>query len=297
MAIIEATDLMGNLLEIKRANKNRTGVSTGFHTLDELMLLSKQYLMVVTGSPSCGKSEVVDAIAVNTASLHGWSWLFFSPENFPLEEHLKKIVEKKVGKNLNSISDNELSKAVEWAKEHFAWISPEDDKFSLQAIIDEAQQRIETGYRVDAIVIDPWNELDHSNQAGLRDDQYISKSLTQLRRFHRKFDVLSTVVIHPTKLQKDATGRYPVPTLYDCNGGAMWRNKADFGLCVHRNDLTEHAAHVLVQKVKFKTMGKVGAIKLSYDFKSGRFKDEMAPSFELPTSNPSHWQDAEDLPL
>ena len=225
----------------------------------------------------------MDAIAVNTAILHDWSWLYFSPENFPLEEHLKKIIEKKVGKNLNSISDGQIAETTAWVNEHFAWIHPDDDKFSLSAILDEALERVETGYKVDCIVIDPWNELDHSAQAGMRDDQYISKCLTQIRRFHRKFDILSCVVIHPTKMQKDpVTKSYPVPTLYDCNGGAMWRNKADFGLCVHRTSMDKQEASIYVQKVKFKTMGKVGDIKLDYEFKSGRFKDALNPEFSLP---------------
>lgn len=283
--IIEPNNLLPKLMDIKKTNSARKGVSTGFHSLDELMLLSKQYLMVVTGMPSCGKSEVMDAIAVNTATLHDWSWLYFSPENFPLEEHLKKIVEKRTGRHLNALSAGEIAQATSWAQDHFSWIHPEDDKFSLYSILEEAQVRIESGYKVDGIVIDPWNELDHSTQAGLRDDQYISKCLTHIRRFHRKYDLLTCVVIHPTKLQKGQDGKYPVPTLYDCNGGAMWRNKADFGLCVHRPDFNKHEAYVFAQKVKFKSMGKQGSARLDYDFKSGRFKDSAAPDFGILNSD------------
>jgi len=283
VAIIEPLELEEKLLEVRKRNVRRKGVSTGFDSLDEHLLLSKQYLMVVTGIPSCGKSEVVDALAVNTAILHGWSWLYFSPENAPTEEHLKKIVEKRVGQNLFDMSSKTISDTTRWANEHFAWVDPYSDRFSLDAILEEAVQRIETGHNVDALVIDPWNELDASDQAGMRDDQYISKCMTKLRRFHRKYNVLSCVVIHPTKLQKDATGNYPVPNLYDCNGGAMWRNKADFGLCVHRHDMSEAAANVYIQKIKFKSMGKPGMVKLNYDLPSGRFKDQAAPDFLLPT--------------
>ncbi|HQA98043.1 MAG TPA: DnaB-like helicase C-terminal domain-containing protein [Clostridia bacterium] len=283
MAIIEPLELEEKLLEVRKRNVRRKGVSTGFDSLDEHLLLSKQYLMVVTGIPSCGKSEVVDALAVNTAILHGWSWLYFSPENAPTEEHLKKIVEKRVGQNLFDMSSKTISDTTRWANEHFAWVDPHSDRFSLDAILEEAVQRIETGHNVDALVIDPWNEIDASDQAGMRDDQYISKCMTKLRRFHRKYNVLSCVVIHPTKLQKDATGNYPVPNLYDCNGGAMWRNKADFGLCVHRHDMSEAAANVYIQKIKFKSMGKPGMVKLDYDLPSGRFKDQTAPDFLLPS--------------
>ena len=283
--IVEAKDLIKNLMDIKNSGFVRKGISTGFKSLDEFLYLSKQYLMILTGMPSSGKSEVLDAIAVNMAITQGWNWLYFSPENFPLEEHLKKLVEKKAGKNLHSLSRNEIEKAADWVNKHFSWIHPEDDGYSLNSILSEVAVRIETGYPVDAIVIDPWNELSHSSQAGRRDDQYISDCLSIIRRFHRKYNLLTCVVIHPTKLQKDSSGRHPVPNLYDCNGGAMWRNKGDFGICVHRNDFEKHEATVIVQKIKFKTMGRVGKVDLDYDLKSGRFKDKQNPYFTLPNSD------------
>lgn len=284
--IISASDLMPNLMEIKRSKQRRKGVSTGYHDLDELFLLSKQYLMVVTGMPSMGKSEVLDAIAVNTAILHDWRWLYFSPENFPLEEHLKKFVEKKAGDMLDSLTIKQVEEAAGWVDDHFAWIHPAEDRSSLLGILSIVEQRIQEGHQVDCIVIDPWNELDHSGQQGQRDDQYISKCLTTLRRFHREYNLLTCVVIHPTKLQKDKDGRYPIPNLYDCNGGAMWRNKCDFGLCVHREDLAKHEAHIHVQKVKFKTMGKTGKVVLDYEYKTGRFKCQLDSFFNLPAPEP-----------
>jgi len=280
--IVEPNDLLQKLKDLKRSYTGRKGLSTGFQTLDDHILLSKQYLMVMTGMPSCGKSELLDAIAINTAIMHNWSWLYFSPENFPLEEHLKKLAEKKAGRVLGSISDTELASIAEWMQTHFAWVNPPEDKFSLAGILEITEIRIQTGFPVDVLVIDPWNECDHSGQAGLRDDQYISKCLTTLRRFHRKYDLLSCVIIHPTKLQKGNDGNYPIPSLYDCNGGAMWRNKADFGICVHRGDMEKQGADVHIQKVKFKSMGKIGRVPLDYDFKSGRFKDQHSSEFLLP---------------
>lgn len=286
--IIEPQDLRQKLVDIKRSPKVRKGVPTGFCSLDEFIYLDKQYLAVITGIPSCGKSEVLDSISLNTAIMQGWNWLYFSPENFPLEEHLRKLVEKYIGKSLKQMTDNEMQNGVDFIQKHFAWIHP-DDGYSLADILQSVQERIEMGYPVDAIVIDPWNELDHSSQAGMRDDQYISKSLTTLRLFHRKYNLLSCVVIHPTKLQKDNQGNYPVPTLYDCNGGAMWRNKADYGISVHRRDFDKHEAEIYIQKVKFKTMGRLGTTTLDYDLVSGRFKDKLNPSYTIPA--------AEDLPL
>lgn len=281
--IIEPNDLFTKLMEIKKRNSSRKGVSTGFACMDEFIYLSKQYLMVLTGMPSCGKSEFLDGIAMNTALLHEWKWVYFSPENYPLEEHLKKTVERRLGDSLSNCCDTEIRLAVEWANECFCWLHPEDtENYALHDILAEVETMIHEGKQIDVLVIDPWNELNHVSQAGMRDDQYISKCLTTLRQFHRKYNILTCIVIHPTKLQKDATGKYPVPSLYDCNGGAMWRNKADFGICVHRHDMFKNEVSVYIQKVKFKTMGKIGEVKLDYQYHSGRFKSVNEASYCLP---------------
>lgn len=286
--IVKPSDLLEKLLTIRKNKGRRKGVSTGFCEMDENLYLSKQYLMVVTGMPSCGKSEFLDAIAVNTAILHDWNWLYFSPENYPLEEHLKKMVERKMGGSIQDAPEKEIAYTCEWAEKHFAWIHPEEEVYSVIDVLMETEARILEGEKVDVVVIDPWNELNHAGQAGLRDDQYISKCLTTIRQFHRKYNILTCIVIHPTKMQKDPkTGNYPVPSLYDCNGGAMWRNKADFGLCVHRYDMTVNEVSVFVQKVKYKTMGKIGEVKFQYEFASGRFKHPLDPCYNLPEKEKS----------
>jgi twinkle protein len=48
---------------------------------------------VVTGWPSSGKSEWLDALLVNL-SRQGWKFAMFSPENQPVELHIAKILEK-----------------------------------------------------------------------------------------------------------------------------------------------------------------------------------------------------------
>lgn len=50
-------------------------------------------LTVVTGLPNSGKSEWLDALAVNLAQLHGWRIGMCSLENTP-REHGRKLMEK-----------------------------------------------------------------------------------------------------------------------------------------------------------------------------------------------------------
>ena len=279
--IIEPISLLPELIKLKNSNKERKGISTGFDSIDEFMLLNKKYLMLITGYPSFGKSEFLDAMAVNTAQLHGWKWLYYSTESDNYGTNLRKIIMKKIGKPIVHATIEEIEIATEWANKYFAWIDAGDAFYSMEDVMKETQTRIESGHEVDVMVIDPWNELCHSAQKG-RDDQYISDMMLKLRKFHRKFNVLSVIVIHPHSIEKNKDGSYPIPHLRTCSGGQMWWNKADYGICVHRKDFNIHGAHVYIQKVKDTTIGMQGQTFLDYQVSSGRFKDQFDIDFDLP---------------
>lgn len=281
MSVYRIKDMVADLGEMKKSASSRKGLPTGFPDLDELMTLDTGYLSICTGYPSSGKSEFLDAILTNMAILHGWKSLIFSPENFPLAEHARKIVEKITGKGIRECTQSSMNDAMDFIQNHFAWMYPADDKIRLNSILELAHEEyLANPYQ--AIVIDPWNELDHSEQGGKRDDQYISAQLTVLRRFIREHNVHCFIVIHPSKPNdKRPDGTYPVPTLYDCNGGAMWRNKADYGWAAYRNP-NENLMQLYVQKIKFKSMGRVGKVDFEYEWQSGRFKGPSSYGFDLP---------------
>jgi twinkle protein len=81
-------------------------------------------------------------------------------------------------------------------------------------------------------------------------------------------------IAHQAKLQRDATGNLPVPTLYDISGSAHWTNKADIGFVVWRDtaDVTT-PVQVHVKKVRLKRVGKTGVAELVYDRVTGRYTD------------------------
>ena len=59
--------------------------------------------------------------------------------------------------------------------------------------------------------------------------------------------------------------------MYEISGGAHWRNKADNGICLHRFDYKVDETTVIVQKVRFKEVGKPGEIKLHYSRDVGNY--------------------------
>ena len=108
--------------------------------------------------------------------------------------------------------------------------------------------------------------------------EYISGALTTCRCGHGSANLHLWIVAHPAKIYKDtATGKRAVPTPYDIAGSAHWYNKADNIVTVHRDQAEgSPLVDVHIQKVRFKHIGRVGLVQLSYDKITGRYSDPAA---------------------
>jgi twinkle protein len=249
------------------------GHSTGWENVDEFLTIKPKQLTIITGMPSHGKSEWLDALCVNLARLHKYRICFFSPENHPLEMHCKKIIEKIARKQFwgkERMNDDEMMKAMETADKYFSFVKIDETSFRPTDIINEALPWLDaTGLTYPkALVIDPWNEMDHSRPSGLSETEYISQTLTVLRKAARDFNVHLFLVAHPMKLQKQADGNYPVPKPYDISGSAHWYNKADNAIAIWRDVVNQpERTEVHIQKVRFNSNGHPGMSELYYDYK------------------------------
>jgi twinkle protein len=101
----------------------KSGLSTGWSSLDQCMTIRSGELSVVTGVPGSGKSEFIDALAVNLAHGHGWRFAICSFEN-PPPEHIAKLAEKYSGLPFwdgpsRRMSEADLQRAMDWIADHF----------------------------------------------------------------------------------------------------------------------------------------------------------------------------------
>lgn len=276
------------LPQIKRLYDNgiARGAQTGWHNVDQFISFATGQWTVVTGIPGHGKSEWLDALMINLAHVHGWTFAVFSPENQPLEMHFQKLSEKYIGKPFfggKRLDNQDLVKAAQWLDSRFSFILPDAENMSVDSVLGIAKTAVNRK-GVKGVVIDPWNELDHSRSPNLTETEYISLCLSKIRRFARDNDVHVFLVAHPTKLKKEkhpVTGDlvYMPPTPYDISGSSHWRNKADNAITIYRPDVTNASSTVQIhiQKVRFKNCGKPGMAELRYEYLSGRF---VAPGSE-----------------
>lgn len=274
----------------------KRGANSGWSCLNEYINFSTGQWTVVTGIPGHGKSEWLDALMVNLAHSYGWKWAIFSPENQPLAMHFQKLSEKYIGKPFwgkQRMDKAELAKSAAWIDARFSFVLPEPENMSVDSILELARTAVNRN-GIKGLVIDPWNELDHSREANLTETEYISQCLSKIRRFARDNDVHVFLVAHPTKQrkEKDASGQmvYLPPTPYDISGSAHWRNKADNAITIFRLDGKEcSTVQIHIQKVRFKNNGKVGMGELNYEYLTGRFLDPES-------SRPDYSDESNELP-
>ena len=252
------------------------GLSTGWNQVDHFYTVQPGELTIVTGIPGHGKSEFLFAMAVNLAIHHNWTLGMCSPENWPLEGHIAKLLEKYTGLPfgqgpLPRLSQQDLASGLQWIQDHFVFFSPPEDQLTIDTILELARQTV-LRHGINGLVIDPWNELDHSRPANLTETEYISQCLTKVRRFGRAHQVHCWIVAHPIKLWPNDKGEYPIPKPYDIAGSGHWRNKADNCLTVWRsledgdNDVELH-----IQKIRFRQVGKIGVVDLRWNPMNGRY--------------------------
>jgi twinkle protein len=273
------TDITEEILDLYD-NGMPGGVYIGWDNLKDLYAVRPGEWTLVTGIPSHGKSEFLDALMINLTQLHDWKFALCSPENQPLKRHMAKLLEKSVGKPFRNgprakMDSPDLMQGLAWLNDHVHFILPPDDDLTVEHILSIAKGAV-LKYGINGLIIDPWNELDHSRPNNMSETDYISQSLTKIRQFARRHEVHVWVVSHPTKMQKDSSGNYPIPTPYDVSGSAHWRNKADNCLAVWR-DLSNpdgQEVQIHIQKIRFKENGQIGHATLFYDKVTGRYFDE-----------------------
>ncbi len=261
------------------------GRKTGWHSVDELYSVRPREWTLITGIPGHGKSTWLDNLMVNLSVSQAaddlpWHFAIFSPENWPIERHAATLVGQYNHKPLQLQSQDEVLRARLWLDETFVFVVPQEDDYTVDRVLDLAHLAIKEDSLIRGIVIDPWNELDHSRPASMNETEYVSRCLTKIRRFARSHEVHIFLVAHPTKLQRqkgndgNEASTYPVPTPYDVSGSAHFRNKADCCVCIWRDVQDEkNQTQVYIQKIRFREVGKIGMCVLTYDTLASRYID------------------------
>ena len=240
-------------------------------------------LITVTGIPSHGKSSWLDQIMVQL--LNNWKFAVYSPEH-PTVMQLQRIARIIANEHFfgeNRMRETDIDKIVEYLKDKLFFITPSVEENNLDFIIQKTKELV-ARYGIKGLIIDNWGSLD---EEFVNETLHVKKSLSKLHFAKNTLEIAIFLVAHPTKMPKESSGKFEVPTMYSINGSSYFYNKTDIGIVVYRD---EDITTIHVQKVKFEGIyGKKGHIEMRYSPDSCRYDEinstEITSNIELPYVN------------
>jgi twinkle protein len=237
--------------------------STGWQLLDQHLKMFAGEFMVVSGIPSHGKTVWTLNLLAHMAQLHGWKSLIFSPEmpTSQLITRFRKIIGGDADKFIN---ENFMFADADPAGKQ------DEPNFNLNWLIERAVDAV-LRYGIRIFLIDPWNEIEHARDMRENLTDYVGRSIRDLKRFAKQYQVAVIVVAHPTK-EVGRDGKMRTPTLYDIESSAHWHNKADHGVIIERSDQMSSESNIWVVKSRFEEAGERGKVRLQYDQSTNRFE-------------------------
>jgi twinkle protein len=261
-------------------------LTTGITALDQVISLPGEgRLIIVTGIPNAGKSQLVMAIMMHLMMREDRRFLVFSPEMQPWEEFCVMCAQILVGKPARRgakwiegdpiMTTDEQRAAGDWMNDRLRFLASdaEDKAPTLDWILDRGtESALRLG--ITDLLIDPWNEIEHQ-RSGMSETDYTGRSLQKIKAFCYRHGCNGWVIVHPTKMKAPAPGEaLPAPGPYDINGSANFANKADVGVTVHTpNDIT----NVSLWKSRFQRWGrKNSSADLEFDKATGRYVSPKA---------------------
>jgi twinkle protein len=261
--------------ELKDFVKNgfKPGFQVGLKNFDDIFSTYTGQFITVTGIPSSGKSDFVDQMVVGYNKNYQWKTAFASPENQPTYLHAHKLM-RKTWMDMPSPGDiggNKWNEVADHVNDNYYFIDM--DKYNLEAVLRKGAELVKRK-GIKCLVIDPFNKIRDVNAVSDDVNRYTMDYLAKIETFCRKYDVLTFIVAHPTKMYKGQDGKIEEPTMYNIKGGGEWYDASYHGLLVHR-DYEAKTTKVKVLKVKFQNLGENGAEShFTWEPRSGSFIPE-----------------------
>jgi twinkle protein len=237
--IFTVSDVSKEMLYSYKNGQNR-GTTTYISQFDDAWSWRGGEVNIWTGYQNEGKSLMLNQLCAVRAYWEDAKVAVFSPENMPLTDFFNDIIEMYIGKSTdpfysyNYMNEDEYNEGMVFVEKNFFLVYPENN-FTLESIFEKTKYLIrKNGIRT--LIIDPYNTIEHKMQRGEREDLYISRFMSQLKRFAVENDISIHLVAHQLTPRKNETdgGRYHRPDLNYIKGGGTFSDKADNVLYVWR---------------------------------------------------------------
>lgn len=267
--ITQSSDVRDALVEY-RDKYHEKGKYLGWEELHRHYSMQLGSVTDWTGYPMSGKTQVLMELLLNTSMWYGWRHLVYFPDVGNNIEIIADLLHKKTGKSfdpkaLNTITDEEIYKEIEWITHHFRVLTKTDVKAKLTPFeFWDMAVKIKNKHGLETASIDSWKDMSHpyADYGGYA--TYLEAVLPYRNQIAEDNNLHLHTIIHP-KLTEKENGKRKAPVPYDLKGGSEWFNTGKNMITVHREDIQDNQVFINFNKIKPRSIGKVGMIELRFD--------------------------------
>jgi twinkle protein len=246
--------------------ENRSLWKMNYEPFDDFIALRSRAMSVLTGVPGAGKTTFITWVLNQLVRECGVrvGLCLFETEPREVERQLFRM------EGISSFTDTALlDRTREMLDKHFRVVHRVEDQGADHGMLWAKRiiHKLAARDGCNIIVIDPWNEIEHSPEIGENVTQYTNLALKRIREWAEHYNIHIVVVAHPKKME---TGKCPQG--YDVADSAAFYNKPDMGWSVNLEYNEDYGDHVklLTWKVRSRedTGCHPGTLRMEFDPRS-----------------------------
>ena len=275
--VTEPQDVLNSLFNY-RDNYHEKGVYLGFEKIDEFYSMQLGNCTDWTGFPMSGKTQVLMELLLNTSIYYGWKHLIYFPDVGNNVEIIADFIQKKTSKSFdpkkpNAIKNSEIEREIDWITKHFKVLTRTDVKAKMTPMeFWDYAVELKNTEGLHTASIDSWKDMFHDYEKYGGYATYLEYALPYRNHIAEEHNLHLHTIIHP-KLTEKENGKRSTPTPYDLKGGSEWFNSGKCMITVHRPILEENIAEIHFNKIKPRSVGKVGKCELRFDLNTLTYYD------------------------
>ncbi len=251
-----------------------TSYHLGFPGLEKHLRFPRKGFVTVLGPYESGKSTFLRQLMYNMSMSHGWRSAITCFEESAKWRTVNALRKTVMGKPLAHACDKEITTADNWIRKNIIFLlKAKRTLLTAPRLIDRIEYAVKV-YGLNMVIVDPFNEIDHSYDKGTSKTEYIGNLIMDMKDLADSYGIVFICCVHPPTeaMRRQSSRKAKFYTLADSADSAHFANKSDIGLCFWRPS-REGITLMNIDKIKNQELcGKPTGVEFIFDDKAERYK-------------------------
>lgn len=204
-----------------------------FIDMAEHFRLKRAWFSLFGGNSNVGKTTVLLFIIAASVVKYKWRWAVYIQED-KIASAKMVLMRFIAQKEVNNMNENEIKACYQFVCQYVIFITNKE-LYSASELLLFAE-KLSKKETINALLIDPYNAL-KVDLKGEHPYSFHQSVVQEMQLFPKKTGISLFLNVHPnTSAQraKDENGMAKAPSIEDAEWGAMFKNKADDAIILHR---------------------------------------------------------------